>query len=41
MRQAAPLSFSGDGSMLLVASNVPGTQQLYRRARRAAASSGS
>jgi dipeptidyl aminopeptidase/acylaminoacyl peptidase len=29
MRQAAPLSFSGDGSMLLVASNVPGTQQLY------------
>jgi dipeptidyl aminopeptidase/acylaminoacyl peptidase len=29
MRQAAPLSFSDDGSMLLVASNVPGTQQLY------------
>ena len=29
MRQAAPLSFSGDGSMLLVVSNVPGTQQLY------------
>ena len=29
MRQAAPLSFSGDGSMLLVASNVPGTQQLF------------
>ncbi len=29
MRQAAPLSFSGDGSTLLVGSNVPGTQQLY------------
>ena len=29
MRQAAPLSFSGDGSMLLVASDVPGTQQLF------------
>ena len=29
MRQALPLSFSADGSALLVASNVPGTQQLY------------
>ena len=29
MRQALPLSFSDDGSTLLVASNVPGTQQLY------------
>ncbi len=29
MRQALPLSFSTDGSALLVASNVPGTQQLY------------
>ena len=29
MRQALPLSFSADGSELLVASNVPGTQQLY------------
>ena len=29
MRQAVPLSFSDDGSTLLVASNVPGTQQLY------------
>jgi dipeptidyl aminopeptidase/acylaminoacyl peptidase len=29
MRQALPLSFSDDGSMLLVASNVPGTQQLH------------
>ncbi len=29
MRQALPLSFSADGSTLLVGSNVPGTQQLY------------
>jgi len=29
MRQALPLSFSHDGSALLVASNIPGTQQLY------------
>jgi dipeptidyl aminopeptidase/acylaminoacyl peptidase len=29
MRQAVPLSFSDDGSRLLVASNVPGTDQLY------------
>jgi dipeptidyl aminopeptidase/acylaminoacyl peptidase len=29
MRQAAPLSFSPDGSTLLVGSTVPGTQQLY------------
>src|SRR6266849_6214180 len=29
MRQASPLSFSHDGSQLLVASNVPGTSQLY------------
>jgi len=29
MRQALPLSFSGDGSTLLVASNAPGTQQLF------------
>jgi dipeptidyl aminopeptidase/acylaminoacyl peptidase len=29
MRQAVPLSFSPDGSRLLVGSNVPGTQQLY------------
>jgi dipeptidyl aminopeptidase/acylaminoacyl peptidase len=29
MRQAVPLSFSDDGSRLLVASNVPGTHQLY------------
>jgi dipeptidyl aminopeptidase/acylaminoacyl peptidase len=29
MRQAVPLSFSPDGSALLVASNVPGTHQLY------------
>jgi dipeptidyl aminopeptidase/acylaminoacyl peptidase len=29
MRQALPLSFSADGSALLVASNVPGTQQLH------------
>jgi dipeptidyl aminopeptidase/acylaminoacyl peptidase len=29
MRQAVPLSFSDDGTRLLVASNVPGTHQLY------------
>jgi dipeptidyl aminopeptidase/acylaminoacyl peptidase len=29
MRQAVPLSWSADGSRLLVRSNVPGTQQLY------------
>jgi dipeptidyl aminopeptidase/acylaminoacyl peptidase len=29
MRQALPLSFSPDGSRLLVASNIPGTHQLY------------
>jgi dipeptidyl aminopeptidase/acylaminoacyl peptidase len=29
MRQAVPLSFSDDGSRLLVASNIPGTHQLY------------
>ena len=29
MRQAVPLSWSPDGSRLLVASNVPGTHQLY------------
>src|SRR5438094_2086321 len=29
MRQAWPLSFSEDGERLLVASNLPGTQQLY------------
>jgi dipeptidyl aminopeptidase/acylaminoacyl peptidase len=29
MRQASPLSFSGDGSVLLVDSDVPGTRQLY------------
>ena len=29
MRQAVPLSFSADGARLLVASNVPGTHQLY------------
>jgi dipeptidyl aminopeptidase/acylaminoacyl peptidase len=29
MRQAVPLAFSDDGERLLVASNVPGTQQLY------------
>lgn len=29
MRQALPLSFSTDGSALLVGSNVPGTQQLH------------
>jgi dipeptidyl aminopeptidase/acylaminoacyl peptidase len=29
MRQAVPLSFSPDGARLLVASNVPGTHQLY------------
>jgi len=29
MRQAAPLSFSPDGSELLVASNVPGSNQLF------------
>jgi dipeptidyl aminopeptidase/acylaminoacyl peptidase len=29
MRQASPLSFSDDGSMLLVGSDLPGTRQLY------------
>jgi dipeptidyl aminopeptidase/acylaminoacyl peptidase len=29
MRQASPLSFSGDGSVLLVDSDIPGTRQLY------------
>jgi dipeptidyl aminopeptidase/acylaminoacyl peptidase len=29
MRQAVPLSFSNDGARLLVASNIPGTHQLY------------
>jgi dipeptidyl aminopeptidase/acylaminoacyl peptidase len=29
MRQAVPLSFSNDGTRLLVASNIPGTHQLY------------
>src|SRR2546426_3983952 len=29
MRQAWPLSFSDNGERLLVASNIPGTQQLY------------
>lgn len=29
MRQAVPLSWSPDGERLLVASNIPGTQQLY------------
>jgi dipeptidyl aminopeptidase/acylaminoacyl peptidase len=29
MRQAVPLSFSPDGERLLVASNIPGTHQLY------------
>src|SRR5256885_11322221 len=29
MRQALPLQFSDDGARLLVASNIPGTQQLY------------
>jgi dipeptidyl aminopeptidase/acylaminoacyl peptidase len=29
MRQAVPLSFSDDGSWLLIASNIPGTHQLY------------
>ena len=29
MRQAVPLSFSHDGTRLLVASNIPGTHQLY------------
>ncbi|MGZ4334339.1 MAG: prolyl oligopeptidase family serine peptidase [Gaiellaceae bacterium] len=29
MRQASPLSFSHDGSLLLVGSDVPGTRQLY------------
>jgi dipeptidyl aminopeptidase/acylaminoacyl peptidase len=29
MRQAVPLSFSPDGTRLLVASNIPGTHQLY------------
>jgi dipeptidyl aminopeptidase/acylaminoacyl peptidase len=29
MRQAVPLAFSDDGERLLVASNVPGTEQLY------------
>ena len=30
MRQAVPLSWSPDGSTLLVSSNLPGTHQLYR-----------
>jgi dipeptidyl aminopeptidase/acylaminoacyl peptidase len=29
MRQAVPLAFSDDGARLLVASNIPGTHQLY------------
>jgi dienelactone hydrolase/Tol biopolymer transport system component len=29
MRQAVPLSFSADGARLLIASNIPGTHQLY------------
>src|SRR5438270_12265748 len=29
MRQASPLSFSHDGGLLLVASDRPGTRQLY------------
>src|SRR5437868_2229421 len=29
MREASPLQFSDDGARLLVASNIPGTQQLY------------
>jgi hypothetical protein len=29
MRQAVPLSFSPDGERLLIASNLPGTHQLY------------
>src|SRR6266550_7539089 len=29
MRQASPLQFCDDGARLLVASNIPGTQQLY------------
>ena len=29
MRQASPLSFSDDGRVLLVGSDVPGTRQLY------------
>jgi dipeptidyl aminopeptidase/acylaminoacyl peptidase len=29
MRQAVPLSFSHDGAQLLVASDIPGTKQLY------------
>ena len=29
MRQAVPLSFSDDGARLLIASNIPGTHQLY------------
>jgi dipeptidyl aminopeptidase/acylaminoacyl peptidase len=29
MRQASPLQFSDDGARLLVASNIPGTQQLF------------
>jgi dipeptidyl aminopeptidase/acylaminoacyl peptidase len=29
MRQAVPLSFSNDGARLVVASNIPGTHQLY------------
>jgi dipeptidyl aminopeptidase/acylaminoacyl peptidase len=29
MRQAVPLSFSRDGALLLVRSNIPGTHQLY------------
>ncbi|MDE3025623.1 MAG: PD40 domain-containing protein, partial [Acidobacteriota bacterium] len=29
MRQARPLSFSPDGSQLLIASNEPGSDQLF------------
>src|SRR5882724_11890475 len=29
MRQASPLSFSDDGRVLLIGSDVPGTRQLY------------
>jgi dipeptidyl aminopeptidase/acylaminoacyl peptidase len=34
MRQAVPLSFSPDGALLLVQSNIPGTHQLYAVAAR-------
>ena len=39
MRQAVPLSFSPDGARLLVASNLPGTHQLYELPSPAASSS--